>query len=465
MARIHDTTLRQAMVVGAVVAGLGLGSEADAGCIGNIFTNYNTCYGAGVLGSVTAGYNTGIGYSALYLTTTGTGNTATGANALLRNVGGSNNTANGISALRLNTASNNTAIGSFALGASTVGTANTAVGVYALGASTPGSYNTAIGMYALQSGTASSYNTASGYGSLRRNTSGGYNTASGGNALANNTTGNSNTATGNGALYSNSTGFRNVALGWNAGYAVTGSDNIVIGASNNGLTGENGVTRIGISTYQKKAFIAGIRGVQTGSTGAVAVLIDANGQLGTINSSRRFKEDIQTMGSVSERLFALRPVTFKYKQPYEDGSKPVQYGLVAEEVAKVFPELVVYGKDGKPETVSYHLLATLLLNEVQKDHRVMQAQPERIASLEKQTARTEALEQQVRAQAAQLAALNRQVAVLARLVGNADKAQMVASARSLSDQYLDRRPGPAPGYLSQGDSYSDAYSLRQHTGV
>ena len=109
------------------------------------------------------------------------------------------------------------------------------------------------------------------------------------------------------------------------------------------------------------------------------MLIDANGQLGTINSSRRFKEDIQPMGSASERLFGLRPVTFRYKQPYDDGSKPVQFGLVAEEVAQVFPELVVNGKDGKPDTVSYHLLATLLLNEVQKDHRVMQAMRQRIA--------------------------------------------------------------------------------------
>jgi len=179
------------------------------------------------------------------------------------------------------------------------------------------------------------------------------------------------------------------------------------------------VIRIGASAYQKKAFIAGIRGVTTGATGAVQVLIDANGQLGTINSSRRFKEDIQPMGSVSERLFGLRPVTFRYKQPYDDGSKPVQFGLVAEEVAQVFPELVVNGKDGKPETVSYQLLSTLLLNEVQKDHRVIQAQ----------TARTEALEQQVLTQAAQLAALNEQVAVLAKLVGDTDKARMVASAR------------------------------------
>jgi hypothetical protein len=146
-----------------------------------------------------------------------------------------------------------------------------------------------------------------------------------------------------------------------------------------------------------------------------------------------FGVTIGSMGSVSEKLLGLRPVTFRYTQPYDDGSKPVQFGLIAEEVAEVMPELVVNGKDGKPETVSYHLLATLLLNEVQKDHRVIQAQ----------TARTEALEQQVQTQAAQLAALNKQVAVLAKLVGNTDKARMVASAGEPATVRPRRSPGSA----------------------
>jgi hypothetical protein len=266
-------------------------------------------------------------------------------------------------------------------------------------------------------------NTATGYATLYSNTTGFFNTASGFGALYYNTTGNYNTADGNQALYSATTGYRNVALGYYAGFAITtGSDNIVIGANNQGAAAENGVIRIGTSAYQKKAFIAGIRGVTTGSATASTVFVDVNGQLGTIKSSRRYKEDIQPMGRVSERLFALRPVTFKYRQPYEDGSKPVQYGLVAEEVAEVFPELVVYGKDGKPETVAYHVLATLLLNELQKDHYAMQAmrheneaQAVRIASLEKETARIAALEQQV--------------AMLAQAVERADKSRMVASTR------------------------------------
>jgi hypothetical protein len=147
----------------------------------------------------------------------------------------------------------------------------------------------------------------------------------------------------------------------------------------------------------------------------VAVLIDANGQLGTINSSRRFKEDIEPMGSVSERLFALRPVTFRYKQAFEDGSKPVQYGLVAEEVAEVFPELVVNDKDGKPETVSYHVLATLLLNELQKEHTMLVAQAARIAALEQQTRVVAALEQQV--------------AAMAQVIGQTDKAPVAVAKR------------------------------------
>ena len=222
-------------------------------------------------------------------------------------------------------------------------------------------------------------------------------------ALFFNSTGNRNTANGTYALY-NATGHRNVALGFNAGNAITtGVDNIMIGAGQKGKANDTGVIRIGISTYQKKAFIAGIRGVTTGLANAVPVVIDANGQLGTISSSRRVKEDIQPMGSASERLLELRPVTFRYKQPYEDGGQPVQFGLVAEEVAQVFPELVVYGEDGEPETVSYHLLATLLLNEFQKERSAAQAQ------------------------ATDLALLKEQMAAMAAVIERLEHAQMVAT--------------------------------------
>ena len=309
----------------------------------------------------------------------------------------------------------NTCVGTDVLTNAT-GTYNTGVGYWALYSNTTGSFNAASGALVLYSNTTGIENTASGNRALYRNSTGVNNTACGQNALFSNTTGNYNSANGTGSLKNATSGYRNVALGYQAGFSVTtGSDNIIIGGGNQGKSADAGVIRIGASAYQKKAFIAGIRGVQTGSTGAVAVLIDANGQLGTINSSRRFKEDIQPMGNVSERLYGLRPVTFRYKQAYDDSSKPVQFGLVAEEVAQVFPELVVYGKDGKPETVSYHLLATLLLNEVQKNRGVMQAQSERIASLEKQTARIAALEQQV--------------AMLAKALGPVAKDRMVASTR------------------------------------
>jgi len=216
-------------------------------------------------------------------------------------------------------------------------------------------------------------------------------------------------------------------LGWQAGYAVTtGSDNITIGGGNQGTAADAGVIRIGASAYQKKAFIAGIRAVTTGVADAVQVLVDSKGQLGTVKSSRRFKEDIQPMGSVSERLFALRPVTFRYKQAYEDGSKPVQFGLVAEEVAEVFPELVVYGKDGKPETVAYHVLATLLLNELQKEHRVSDRLQQQVQTQAEQLA---ALRRDNETQASRMAALEQQVAVLAKAVGPVAKDRLVASAR------------------------------------
>jgi len=400
--------------------------------LNNNTTGYNnTASGVGALYSNTTGYyNTASGYAALRYNTTGYNNTASGLGALSRNTTGAANTASGTNALYSNTTGgSNAASGYNSLYRNTTGAANTASGASALYSNSGGAWNTANGAGALYSNISGNNNTASGANSLRQNTTGTYNTASGVDALrlnvsgvnntasgafalSRNASGSYNTADGFYALYSNQYGYRNVAMGHQAGYAVTGSDNIVIGASNQGVAGESGVVRIGTSAYQKKAFVAGIRAVTTGVADAVPVLIDSKGQLGTVKSSRRFKEDIQPMGSVSERLFALRPVTFKYRQPFEDGSKPVQYGLVAEEVAEVFPQLVVHGKDGKPETVAYHVLATLLLNELQKEHRVSQS-----------------LQGQVQMQAEELAALRQEVAVLAAAVGRVEKDRMMASTR------------------------------------
>ena len=127
-------------------------------------------------------------------------------------------------------------------------------------------------------------------------------------------------------------------------------------------------SNIRIGDMQTKTFIAGIRGVTTDAADAISVLIDSNGQLGTVSSSRRFKEDIRDMGRESERLYSLRPVTFRYEQEFAAGEKPIQFGLIAEEVAEVFPELVVYDDQGRPEAVKYRLLSTLLLNELKRMH-------------------------------------------------------------------------------------------------
>ena len=176
-----------------------------------------------------------------------------------------------------------------------------------------------------------------------------------------------------------------------------------------GVKGTAGVAGSGIT----RTYIAGIKGVTTGLSVASAVFVDANGQLGTIKSSARFKEDIQPMANMSERLFALRPVTFRYKQADEDGSKPVQFGLIAEEVAKAFPELVIYDEESQPETVRYDLVATLLLNEFQKAHTLIETQASRIAVLEGQTA--------------ELAQLKKEFAEMAAVIERLDQTRMVAT--------------------------------------
>jgi hypothetical protein len=255
---------------------------------------------------------------------------------------------------------------------------NTASGQSALANNTTGRGNTASGSEALRQNSTGISNTASGGGALASNTTGAGNVASGTVALTSNTTGGDNTAIGLGALYNSSTGSGNVAVGSNAGFASTGSNNVYLGAFVSGPGGESNAIYLGVSTVHTKTVIAGIRGITTGVANAVPVVIDSNGQLGTVSSSIRFKEDIHDMADVSRRLLQLRPVTFRYTQAYRDGAKPIQYGLIAEEVADVFPELAVHGADGQVETVHYETLNVLLLNEFQK-----------------QSLRLEALEQQL----------------------------------------------------------------------
>ena len=290
-----------------------------------------------------------------------------------------------------------TAVGRFALASGTSGPGNTAVGFWALrNESSEYGYNTAVGSVALYSNTTGFGNVAVGPEALKNNTSGQnntavgsaalrynlgiYNTAVGETALDFNTSGDRNTAVGQYALRFSVAGNENIAIGSRAGsdlgYAVSSpttsmSNNIFIG--NEGLEGDQQDT-IRIGQAQSRTFLAGIRGTATGMADAVTVMIDSSGQLGTVSSSERFKREIARMGKASSSLHALRPVVFKYRRQPVAGSQPLQFGLIAEEVADAMPELVVYDQQGRPEAVKYHLLAPLLLNEVQKQHRQLRAQ-------------------------------------------------------------------------------------------
>jgi trimeric autotransporter adhesin len=269
----------------------------------------------------------------------------------------------------------NTALGVSALLGNTRGFQNTAVGSQALQSNFTGFGNTATGSRALGSNTTGGNNTATGTNALFSNTTGFQNTAVGSQALQSNTTGFSNTATGTNALFSNTTGSNNTALGINAGLNVTtGNDNIHIG--NRGADTDTGLIRIG--TAQTATFISGIRGVTPGAADAVAVLIDSNGQLGTTNSSRRVKTDIHDLGDDSRALHQLRPVSFRYRA-HPHTTSP-QYGLIAEEVAEIYPELVVRDTDGQPAGVKYHVLPAMLLNELQRQQREFEAEKARTAT-------------------------------------------------------------------------------------
>jgi len=261
--------------------------------------------------------------------------------------------------------------------------------VAALLFNTTGINNTAVGAAALlnnsgftvdaPNGGPGSANTAVGARALFGNTTGFGNTANGAEALSNNTTGGGNTATGAFALNINTTGNSNIALGFSAGANITGDDNIDIG-STGGLS-ESGTIRIGQSGSQTSTFIAGIRGVTTSIADAIPVMIDSGGQLGTASSSRRFKNEIKPMDNTSESILALKPVTFHYKG---DKTGTSQFGLIAEQVAEVNPDLVVRDENGEIYTVRYDAVNAMLLNEFLKEHCKNEEQEATIARQQKQ---------------------------------------------------------------------------------
>ncbi len=287
----------------------------------------NTADGSSVLFSNTGANNSGFGYFALHDNTTGHGNTATGAVALSNNETGSQNTADGAGALRNNTTGND----------------NTAIGVNALNNANFSSYNTAVGHSALFR----AYNSGVGFGF---------------------------------------TGSLNVGIGYNAGSGITdGARNVCIGANVLGSAHDHDTIRMGTPTFSyattAKTFIAGIRGITTVNANAIPVVIDSAGQLGTVSSSERFKKEIKPMDKASEAILSLKPVTFHYKS---DSTNTPQFGLIAEEVGKVDPDLVVRDENGDIYTVRYDSVNAMLLNEFLKEHRKVEEQGATIAQMRKE---------------------------------------------------------------------------------
>jgi hypothetical protein len=353
------------------------------------YPGFTTAEGCNALNSLGSGAgNTALGWYSLFLDTTGSYNTGVGAGTLALNHAASN-TAVGAAALLLNTAgTENVAVGTDALVYNDSGGFNTAVGAFALFNSTGVGFNTAVGDRALFNNMTGDQNTAVGGAgccgaALFSNTTGRFNTAVAGGALSNNTDGNDNTAIGAGALNVNQHGSENTAVGLNALVTATGSNNVAFGsnAGNQAVGSDNvyiGYNMQGTAGESNACYIKSIFG-RTNNLG-VAVFIDANNKLGTLTSSKRFKEDIQQMGTASDALFALKPVSFRYKKQI-DPAGTSQFGLVAEDVDKVNPDLVVRDKEGKPYSVRYDQVNAMLLNEFLKEHKKVEDQQATIAEL------------------------------------------------------------------------------------
>jgi hypothetical protein len=385
----------------------------DNAMAANTSGNNNTAVGsAALIANQTASNNTAFGYYAMSggsSNPTGYNNTATGYEALFSYTSGSSNTANGYLALGLNTTGSfNTATGRGALYHNTTAGNNVATGYQALNSNKTGTANTATGTQALQADTGSN-NTADGYQALNKNTVGIDNVATGYQALLLNTSGITNVAVGAFALDNSQTGAGNIAIGFAAGSGVTsGSNNIDI--ANNGAN-ESSTIRIG-SSNQTNTYIAGISGVAV--AGGIGVIVDSSGHLGTSTSSARYKENIRAMDKASEAILSLEPVTFRYKKDLDPNGIP-QFGLVAEQVEKVDPDLVARDNQGKPYSVRYEAVNAMLLNEFLKEHRKVEGlqatASQQQATNTAQQREIDELRSALKAQAAQIQKVNAQLAI------------------------------------------------------
>jgi hypothetical protein len=349
--------------------------------------------------------NTADGDLALAGLTTGIYNSAFGFYALLSNADANFNTGVGAGVLLVNTASNNTTIGAAGLFSNTTGISNTALGTFALFTNVDGSENNAVGDSALFSNVSGTFNNAHGRSALFSN-DGGENNAFGDLAMENNTSGSSNTAIGDDALRNLVDGSFNVAVGDEAGTGLGASVNncIAIGAPGDGP----------FATFDNTCFIGSIFGEAVSDPATqVPVFVDQFNVVGVFNtSSRKLKHDIQPMNKASETLYQFKPVTFKYNS---DWKGTTQYGLIAEEVAELDPQLVVRGRDGEIMAVHYEQINNMLLNEFLKEHKKVEVQQATIAELKSSVAQQqkgmEILTAQLKEQAAQIQKVSAQLEV------------------------------------------------------
>jgi hypothetical protein len=340
------------------------------------------------------GFNTAEGQNALLNLDVngGLGNTAVGWFALSSNIDNDFSTAVGAGALLFNRESSNTAVGAAALLSNDQGSDNTAVGVAALLSNVDGFEHTACGSNALVSNTTGVQNTAFGAGALR-----------------NTTNGSTNVAVGRGALGGNISGSSNIALGFNAGLTVTTASNVIsIGNS------------IFAANVDNSCFIGNIFGVTTVNVGT-PVLVDSAGQLGTISSSRRFKHEIKPMDKASEAILALKPVTFRYRS---DQTGAPQFGLIAEDVAEVNPDLVVRDENGEIYSVRYEQVNAMMLNEFLKEHQRVEELKSAMAQQRRDF--EAAIVQQRKATEALVARLNGQEALIQKVSAQIEVAKSEA---------------------------------------